>query len=63
MLLPHYNDVTKDHDGLIKKPVDFLGVKLTSEEFSKISEKCTLKYMKQNAKSLVPPPPEHGLPA
>ena len=46
VLFMHYADAIKDLPGTVTKIADFVGVKLSSSEHAKVTEKCGMQYMK-----------------
>lgn len=46
VLILHYKNMVKDHDGHIRKIQDFLGLAVDPEVFSKVSELTSFSYMK-----------------
>jgi len=47
VLLLHYSDVRKDLKGTVTKVAQFMDVKLTPTETSKVTKRCSLEHMKK----------------
>jgi hypothetical protein len=50
VLMLHYNEMKSDHEGSIRKIADFLGFKPTAEQWPKILEYTSFKWMKANGR-------------
>lgn len=48
VLLLHYSDMKRDHEGSIRKIADFLGYKPTKEQWRKVLEYTSFKWMKDH---------------
>jgi hypothetical protein len=48
VLMMHFSDMKKDHEGSIRKIADFLGYEPTAEQWPKILEYTSFKWMKEH---------------
>jgi hypothetical protein len=57
VLFLHYEEMTRDFGAILDRVANFLGYQLTAGENKRISEKCSLQYMKDNEELFEMSPP------